>query len=217
MLGAVGSHLIVDVGKYTVGRLRPHFFDICQPQVNGKPVSETEVCNQNNGYVLNYTCDPNMKYFKSVEEAKSKANKESHLSFPSGHASFSAQAATFIVLYLQTKFINTKKNSNGVVDNSSTSLFSASIISLLAILAAGYVSVSRIMDNKHHPTDALAGSLIGTLTQICLNLRILLFFNQEPKPQNRSPSELMALNKTYGSSSDQNHQGIINNDEANSN
>ena len=64
MLGAVGSHLIVDVGKYTVGRLRPHFFDICQPQVNGKPVSETEVCNQNNGYVLNYTCDPNMKYFK---------------------------------------------------------------------------------------------------------------------------------------------------------
>ena len=85
MIGAVGSHLIVDVGKYTglytffsclftifiqfvyisVGRLRPHFFDLCNPQVNGTPVSETNGCNENiNGYVLNYTCEPNMKYFK---------------------------------------------------------------------------------------------------------------------------------------------------------
>ena len=144
--------------------------------------------------------------FQSVEEAKSKANKESHLSFPSGHASFSAQAATFVVLYLQTKFI-TKNNSGSGSDSSShTSYFSASIISLLAILAAGFVSVSRIMDNKHHPTDALAGSLIGILTQICLNLRILLFFNQEPIPQNRSP-ESMALNK----------MDTINNDESNLN
>ena len=143
--------------------------------------------------------------FQSEEQAKSRANKEAHLSFPSGHASFSAQAATFVVLYLQTKFIT--KNNSGYSDSSShTSYFSASIISLLAILAAGFVSVSRIMDNKHHPTDALAGSLIGILTQICLNLRILLFFNQEPIPQNRSP-ESMALNK----------MDTINNDEANLN
>ena len=64
MIGAVGSHLIVDVGKYTVGRLRPHFFDLCQPQVNGKPVSDTNGCNENNGYVLNYKCKPNMNYFE---------------------------------------------------------------------------------------------------------------------------------------------------------
>ena len=159
--------------------------------------------------IHNYFFFPNFDFnffllilFQSEEQAKSRANKEAHLSFPSGHASFSAQAATFVVLYLQTKFI-TKNNSDS---SSHTSYFSASIISLLAILAAGFVSVSRIMDNKHHPTDALVGSLIGILTQICLNLRILLFFNQEPIPQNRSP-ESMALNK----------MDTINNDESNLN
>jgi len=206
MIGAVGSHLIVDVGKYTVGRLRPHFFDLCQPQVNGEPVNDTNACNENNGYVLDYTCNPNMKYFEGdVEEAKSRANKEVHLSFPSGHASFSAQAATFVVLYLQTRFIN---KTNSGADSSHTSYFIATLISLLAILAAGFVSVSRIMDYKHHPTDALVGSLIGILTQVCLNLRFLIFFNQEPKLQNRSP-ESIALNKTYGSQ----HQDAINNDD----
>ena len=142
--------------------------------------------------------------FQSEEEAKSRANKEVHLSFPSGHASFSAQAATFVVLYLQTRFIN---KTNSGADSSHTSYFIATVISLLAILAAGFVSVSRIMDYKHHPTDALVGSLVGILTQVCLNLRFLIFFNQEPKLENRSP-ESIALNKTYGQ-----HQDAINNDD----
>ena len=29
LMGAVGSQLITNVGKYTVGRLRPHFFNVC--------------------------------------------------------------------------------------------------------------------------------------------------------------------------------------------
>lgn len=32
--GAACSQLITDIGKYSIGRLRPHFFDICQPDVD---------------------------------------------------------------------------------------------------------------------------------------------------------------------------------------
>ena len=31
-MGAMSTILITDVGKRTIGRLRPHFFDICKPK-----------------------------------------------------------------------------------------------------------------------------------------------------------------------------------------
>ena len=35
------------------------------------------------------------------------------------------------------------------------------IINLIALILALFTALSRISDNKHHPTDVLAGSLIG--------------------------------------------------------
>ena len=32
--GAVCSQLITDIGKYSIGRLRPHFIDVCNPDVD---------------------------------------------------------------------------------------------------------------------------------------------------------------------------------------
>ncbi len=31
-MGAMATMLITEIGKHTIGRLRPHFFDICQPK-----------------------------------------------------------------------------------------------------------------------------------------------------------------------------------------
>ena len=33
-LGAISTLLITEVGKHTIGRLRPHFIDVCQPNWN---------------------------------------------------------------------------------------------------------------------------------------------------------------------------------------
>ena len=31
-LGAISTLLITEIGKHTIGRLRPHFIDVCKPQ-----------------------------------------------------------------------------------------------------------------------------------------------------------------------------------------
>ena len=46
-----------DVGKYSVGRLRPHFFDVCKPKYE-KPVEDIFP-----NYITNYTCEGNPNIF----------------------------------------------------------------------------------------------------------------------------------------------------------
>lgn len=48
--GAACSQLITDIMKYMVGRLRPHFFEICKPNVNCSNVSFQYK------YIVNYVC-----------------------------------------------------------------------------------------------------------------------------------------------------------------
>ena len=84
------------------------------------------------------------------------------LSFPSGHSSFAFQAAAFTVLYLQTKYCTTIKPD--VVGFQQQSLL-IPFFQVIAISLATFTAVSRIMDYKHHPTDVLAGTLIGVASQ----------------------------------------------------
>ena len=84
------------------------------------------------------------------------------LSFPSGHSSFAFQAAAFTVLYLQTKYCTTIKPD--VVGFQQQSLLTP-FFQVIAISVATFTAVSRIMDYKHHPTDVLAGTLIGVTSQ----------------------------------------------------
>ena len=69
--GGLITIFATDVGKYTAGRLRPHFLSICKP-----PSSVFINCSHN--YILDDVCtgDPGLL-------------REGRLSFPSGHASFS--------------------------------------------------------------------------------------------------------------------------------
>jgi hypothetical protein len=50
------------------------------------------------------------------------------------------------------------------------------------IAAAFFVAVSRVMDYKHHPTDVIAGGLIGTITQILNCFGATLIFSEENEP-----------------------------------
>ena len=69
--GGLISIFVTDIGKYTVGRLRPHFLSICNPP-------PSIMLNCSHSYIMDDVCagDPGLL-------------REGRLSFPSGHASFS--------------------------------------------------------------------------------------------------------------------------------
>ena len=102
--------------------------------------------------------------------------RKAHLSFPSGHSSFAFQAAVFTVLYLQTKY-----GTHGFQQLSLPIPF----FQVIAISVATFTAVSRIMDYKHHPTDVLAGTLIGVTSQslnFCVN-QYYFYVNQTERTQ----------------------------------
>ena len=90
LVGAGANTVLTDVGKYTIGRLRPHFFVICRPDFKRLNCSSGSRKN----FITDYECtgDPG-----EVREAR--------LSFPSGHSSFSGNCTldfsfTMLIFYM---------------------------------------------------------------------------------------------------------------------
>ncbi|KYO29119.1 phospholipid phosphatase 1 isoform X1 [Alligator mississippiensis] len=84
IFGAAASQSLTDIAKYSIGRLRPHFLAVCQPDW-------TQI-NCSLGYIENFPCQGD----------KAKVN-EGRLSFYSGHSSFSMYCMLFLALYLQAR------------------------------------------------------------------------------------------------------------------
>uniref|UniRef100_A0A8V0YUM1 Phospholipid phosphatase 1 n=1 Tax=Gallus gallus TaxID=9031 RepID=A0A8V0YUM1_CHICK len=84
IFGAAASQSLTDIAKYSIGRLRPHFLAVCQPDW-------TQI-NCSLGYIENIPCQGD----------KAKIN-EGRLSFYSGHSSFSMYCMLFLALYLQAR------------------------------------------------------------------------------------------------------------------
>ncbi|KAM9167975.1 phospholipid phosphatase 1 isoform 1-T1 [Mergus octosetaceus] len=84
IFGAAASQSLTDIAKYAIGRLRPHFLAVCQP--------DWTRINCSLGYIENFPC----------QGEKAKIN-EGRLSFYSGHSSFSMYCMLFLALYLQAR------------------------------------------------------------------------------------------------------------------
>uniref|UniRef100_A0A8C3P5E1 Phospholipid phosphatase 1 n=1 Tax=Cyanoderma ruficeps TaxID=181631 RepID=A0A8C3P5E1_9PASS len=84
IFGAAASQSLTDIAKYSIGRLRPHFIAVCQP--------DWTRINCSLGYIENFTCHGD----------KAKIS-EGRLSFYSGHSSFSMYCMLFVALYLQAR------------------------------------------------------------------------------------------------------------------
>nr|XP_019571566.1 PREDICTED: phospholipid phosphatase 2 isoform X1 [Rhinolophus sinicus] len=83
LFGAAVSQSLTDLGKYMIGRLRPNFLAVCDPdwsRVNCSVYVQEEVCR---GSPANVT--------------------ESRLSFYSGHSSFGMYCMIFLALYVQAR------------------------------------------------------------------------------------------------------------------
>ncbi|XP_054737497.1 putative phosphatidate phosphatase isoform X1 [Anastrepha obliqua] len=142
--GAAICQLTTDIAKYSIGRLRPHFFAVCQPILFDGTTCDDPI---NVGkYIENFTC--------KGDDSTRRMLKEVRLSFPSGHSSFTFFTMVYTALYLQSRM-----NWHG-------SKLLRHFLQFLFIMIAWYTALSRVSDYKHHWSDVLAGSTIGALTAV---------------------------------------------------
>lgn len=164
--GAACSQLLTDIGKYSIGRLRPHFFFVCDPDIK---------------------CEDDIYKFQYIEygtfncqKQNAKLLRESRLSFPSGHSSFSAYTMVYLAIYLQAKL---KWRGSHLLKHS---------LQFICIAISWSTALSRVTDNKHHWSDVLAGLIIGTTTAF-LNAN---FVSNLFKPTKKNFSETSTLTST---------------------
>ncbi|CAL8083373.1 unnamed protein product [Orchesella dallaii] len=138
LFGCAASQLVTDIGKYSIGRLRPNFVAVCEPDINFSNCSA-----YSHEYITEYTCK------NSSNDAK-----ESRVSFPSGHSSFSAFTMLYVAIFIQVKWR---------VNRSALRLLKSGI-QLSLMLLAYFTALSRVMDNKHHWSDVSAGALVGAVS-----------------------------------------------------
>ncbi|XP_067003181.1 phospholipid phosphatase 1 isoform X3 [Anabrus simplex] len=83
LFGAAVTKLLVDSAKYTLGRLRPHFLNVCLPDVDCNKPDITQ-----HDYIDNYECTG----------SDMELIKDARMSFPSGHAALAFYSATFTII-----------------------------------------------------------------------------------------------------------------------
>ncbi|XP_034655245.1 putative phosphatidate phosphatase [Drosophila subobscura] len=129
------------LSKVCIGRLRPHFYAVCQPML---PDGSTCQDAQNQGrYIDSYTCsNANMTDFNF---------RQLNQSFPSGHASIIMFAMLYLAIYLQAAL------------STRVSKLLKHLLQFLFVMFGWYVSLTRITDYHHHWSDVLAGAVMGVL------------------------------------------------------
>ncbi|XP_053393874.1 phospholipid phosphatase 1-like isoform X2 [Mercenaria mercenaria] len=155
LVGFVMQELLVDVVKNKMGVLRPNFFDVCRPNFN------RTLCP---GYISEYTCEGS--------EFGDHAVRGSRQSFPSGHSAFSMYIATFFCIYIQSRL--------QIKFSRILKVFLQSGFIFLAILCG----LGRIKDNKHHPSDVIAGFIVGITVAVFVCSTIGRNISKSPNADN---------------------------------
>lgn len=128
LFGAFVTILATDIGKRTIGRLRPHFMHVCHPvRFDGTNCSDPANFYR---YIEDYTCANHASSEEQLRDMK--------LSFPSGHSSFSMYAMFFAALYLH--FTMTWKGSKLL----------KYLLQFIFVSLAWFTALSRVSDYKHH-------------------------------------------------------------------
>ncbi|KCV70751.1 hypothetical protein H696_03102 [Fonticula alba] len=117
---------------------------------------------------------------------------EGRRSFPSGHSSFSFSALGFAGLYI---YENIDLLSNDLIPCGRRAGLGSRGFGLRAVLAsipfvgAGLIALSRVVDNRHHPGDILAGGILGLI------VLFVVFYSYFPveRHYNRPPQDYRFL------------------------
>jgi len=146
VFGSMVNQLLTDTTKYTIGRLRPHFIEVCNLNLTLAEVA----CGTMDQpmYVTEYSCQGQIDSSLSQAEVQERLH-DVRLSFVSGHASLSAYSMWFSILYLQRRMGT--RNFRLVKP----------LIQVGCALFAFFTCLSRVSDYKHHAEDVLCGALLG--------------------------------------------------------
>ncbi|KAL2100005.1 hypothetical protein ACEWY4_004399 [Coilia grayii] len=136
LFGAAMSQSLTDIAKYSIGRLRPHFLDVCKPDWR-------DINCSTGAYIEDFTCQGD----------KTMVN-EGRLSFYSGHSSFSMYCMLFLALYVQARL------------QAEWARLLRPTLQFFLIAASIYTGLSRVSDYKHHWSDVLTGLIQGALMAI---------------------------------------------------
>ncbi|KAM6985803.1 phospholipid phosphatase 1 isoform 2-T2 [Aplochiton taeniatus] len=153
VFGAAMSQSLTDIAKYSIGRLRPHFLDVCKPdwsKIN---------CTAGN-YIESFTCT-----------GDARMSNEARLSFYSGHSSFSMYCMLFLALYLQARL------------QADWARLLRPTIQFFLIAASVYTGLSRVSDYKHHWSDVLVGLLQGAIMAVLVVFFVSDFFKKRVEPK----------------------------------
>ncbi|CAG5897061.1 unnamed protein product [Menidia menidia] len=186
IFGCAISQSFTDIAKVSVGRMRPHFLDVCKPDFS--------TINCSLGYITDYVCQgPDSK----VQEARK--------SFFSGHASFSMYTMLYLVVSNRAFPSFVLFLSEGVLTVSTPKICVFSkfylqsrftwhgarllrpLTQFTLIMMSFYTGLSRVSDHKHHPTDVLAGFIQGALVAYCIVFFVSDLFKPKGRRSNLSP------------------------------
>jgi len=164
------NELLTSISKYTIGRLRPHFLEVCNPNITLNEDSCGSVYNPK--YITEFDCLGSSQ-FGSYEDQMSRV-KDSRMSFMSGHSSATTYAMLFAAMYIQNRL----KTRHFQIVKAGVQMF--------CIVFAFYTCLSRISDYKHHPEDVITGALLGSAEAV---LAVFVFFPKSRKRFSSSTSK----------------------------
>jgi phosphatidate phosphatase len=142
VLGIAITLCLTEIGKKWVGRLRPHFISVCDP--DWSTVACTSLARTGNVHNAINTGN-------NFCRGKKKDIDEARLSFPSGHSSFSVYAMLFLIIYVEARLFLLRLR------------YLKPLIQMTAFIAAFVTCLSRISDYHHRGTDVLGGSALGAV------------------------------------------------------
>lgn len=154
IFGFCTTMLFTGIGKVTLGRMRPHFMQRCQPNVDCSHEANERK------YIEEYTCtNPNL-----VPRDLSYITT----SWPSGHAAIMFYSMLYVIIHLNRVVPVIFQSNKRIVKRKFDPLLLYSIF-VLMIGTACYIALTRISDYHHHPFDVFCGTIIGTFTAIWLS------------------------------------------------
>ncbi|XP_044014061.1 putative phosphatidate phosphatase [Aphidius gifuensis] len=186
--GAAVNVLITESGKLTIGRLRPHFLEICKPNISCSDVSNFEIQYK---YHIDYECTNNntIDYWDAARK-----------SFPSGHASCMIYGMLYFALYLQLRV--TWKGSKLLRHS----------LQIICLWFSWYVAMSRISDYMHHWSDVCAGMLLGAIVALIHVFCISDLFEERQRVVNDNSQNTMIAENIKTIESENRSNGLFNNE-----
>lgn len=145
-IGSAATVSITSFGKYSIGRLRPHFVSVCQPTWSAFNCSAG---GDGPRFIYDMQCrgDP-----AHVREAR--------LSWPSGHSSFGMFSMLYAAIYLHARgaeFLD---------------YLLIPVLQFFLVTLGFLTALSRISNYKHHPVDVFSGAVLGVFMAVSVTMAI---------------------------------------------